>query len=163
MIRKSTIISQIKGEFVRSQPKCKIYITISIRVMFSYLIFTHNIFKKLHRLFLHSWLISAFTSVFLLLSLFMTNLYLLILMFRRSFSFRQWKQLFIQVCPIKQICKTNSMASGNETMLMLIKCRTGDSAEMDENYISIVRGLIAWNSETYFIKTLPGDSIFGRS
>jgi len=38
---------QIKEAFVGSQPKYKIYITISIQVLLLYLTSNHNIFKQL--------------------------------------------------------------------------------------------------------------------
>jgi hypothetical protein len=44
--------------------------------------------------------------------------------------------------------------------LFLMIFHTGDSAEMDENYMTIVRGSSAGNSETVFTKTFPGKSIF---
>jgi len=34
---------------------------------------------------------------------------------------------------------------------------------MDKNYMSPFRGLSAWYSETYCIKTLSGDDVFIRS
>ena len=43
----STMMPQIKEAFVGSQHKYKIYITMSIRVLFRCLVYMHNIFKKL--------------------------------------------------------------------------------------------------------------------
>ena len=47
MILKSTMMPQRKEAFVGSQRKYKRYITISIRVPFRFIVYRHNIFKKL--------------------------------------------------------------------------------------------------------------------
>jgi hypothetical protein len=47
IIVKSTLMPQRKGAFVGSQRKYKMYITISIRVLFRFIVYGHNIFKKL--------------------------------------------------------------------------------------------------------------------
>ena len=60
---------QIKEAFVGSQRKYKIYITLSIRVLFWCLIYRHNIFKKLASYMLLTLLISDLKFVLLLLSL----------------------------------------------------------------------------------------------
>jgi hypothetical protein len=43
-----------------------------------------------------------------------------------------------------------------------MKYYTGDSAEMDKNDVGTVRGLSAWSSETYCIKTFSVESILLR-
>jgi len=47
LILKSTMMPKIKEAFVESQRKYKIYITISIRVLFTCSFYRYNIFKKL--------------------------------------------------------------------------------------------------------------------
>ena len=80
MILKITLMPQTKEAFVGSNVrKYKIYITISIGVLFWCLIYRNNIFKNLAFLFVLTLLISDFKFVFF------HYWYLFILIFRRSF------------------------------------------------------------------------------
>ena len=54
----------------------------------------------------------------------------------------------------------NNLWKWNNGVLMKY---TGHSAEMEKNYVSIVRGLRTWNSEIYVIKTLSEETNFVRS
>jgi hypothetical protein len=160
-------MSLIKQTFVGYQPKYKIYIKY-IFGFCSYISSLITIFSRnWHRLFVLSWLMSGLTSVFLLHSLLMTNWYLFLpIDISKIFLcfMSENTQLFIQICPTKHQTylqnQLNDFWKWNNRALT--KYHTGDSAEMDKNYVSIVRGLRTWNSETCFIKTLTEDSTFFR-
>ena len=136
--------------------------TISIRVLFWCLIYTHNIFKKLAS-FICAYFINFRFKVCDLAAVIIgiyTTWY-----FEDVFSYHQRKQLFTQKCATN--CQTyfenqlNNFWTWNNSTLM--KYHIWDSAEMDNNYMSTVQGSGAWYFETYCIKTLSGDSVFIRS
>jgi hypothetical protein len=72
MILKSTMMPQIKEAFVGSEGKHKMYITMSIRVLFWCLFYRHHNFKKMACLFVPSFQIYY---VFILLLLLEKNWY----------------------------------------------------------------------------------------
>jgi hypothetical protein len=158
---KCTSMPQIKEAFVGSQRKHKIYITMSIRVLFWCLLYRHNIFKKVASLFVLSLLISDFTFVFLLLSLLVSGQPDISKFF---FSYHEWKQLFTQKCATnyqtyleKQL---NNFWTWNNSLNEISHrwfCR------MDKNCMNTDRGSGVWYSESCCNKTLSGEIVSIRS
>jgi len=127
MILKTILMLQIKKSICLIQRKYKIYITISIPVLFWRLTYRHNIFKKLAS-FIFSYFINFRFNVCVLAALIIgtcSNWY-----FECIFSYHEWK-LFTQKCATnyqtyleKQL---NNFWSWNNSVLM--KYHTGGSAE----------------------------------
>jgi Na+-transporting methylmalonyl-CoA/oxaloacetate decarboxylase gamma subunit len=114
MMLKSTMMPQIKKEFDESEHKYKIYITISIRLLFWSLVYRHSNFKKMAFLFVLSLLISGLTFVLLLLSLLASALPDMRKIFFRFMSENNCSHKHM-LQNIKHIWRTNSTTSGHET------------------------------------------------
>ena len=128
LILKSTMMPQIKEVFVGSQRKYKIYITISIRIVFWCLIYRHNIFKKLASIICACFINFRFkVSVLATLIIGICSSW----HFEDIFSYHEWKQLFPQkyATNYQTYLKNhmNNFWTWNNNMLM--KHHTGVSAE----------------------------------
>jgi hypothetical protein len=128
MILKITLMPQIKEVFFFIRRKYKIYITISIRVLFWCLIYRENIFKKLAS-FICAYFINFRFNVCVLAALIIgicSTWY-----FEDPFSYHDWKQLFTQKSPTNYQTyledRLFNFWTWNNSMLM--KYHTGDSAE----------------------------------
>ena len=128
MMLKRILMPQIREEFVGSNVNKKIYITISIRVLFWCLICRHSIFKKMEALIFASFIIFRFNVCVLAAIIIGTcsTGY-----FEELFSYHEWKQLFTQKCATNYQThlenQLNNVWTWNNSMLM--KYHTGDSAE----------------------------------
>jgi hypothetical protein len=117
-----------KGCIWRIQRKCKIYITISIRVLFWYLIYRHNIFKKPASFICAYFINIRFNDCVLIARIIgiCSASY-----FEDLFSYREWKQLFTQKCATNYQTylenQLNNFWTWNNSMLK--EYHTGDSAE----------------------------------
>jgi hypothetical protein len=131
MILKSTVMPQIKEAFVGYQRKYKIYITMSIWVLFWYLIYRHNIFKK-PATFICTWFINFRFKVFVLAALIIGDKLLSVYPdISKTFPFHKWTQLFIQICATNYQTylenQLNNFWTWNNSVVM--KYHISDSAE----------------------------------
>jgi len=136
------------------QRKYKIYITISIRVLFWCLIYMHNILKNLVS-FICAHFINFRFNVRFLAAVIIDILFNLIL--RRSFSYHEWKQLFTQKCATNYQTylenQLNNFRAWNNSMLM--KYHTGDSAEWIKIVWEQLRGQMLGTPRLTVLKLFP--------
>ena len=134
--------------------KYKIYITISILVLFWCLIYTHNIFKKLAS-FICAYFINFRFNVCVLATLIIgicSSWY-----FEDLLLCHEWKELFTQKCATDcHTClenKLNNVWTWNNRMLT--KYHTGDSAEWIEIIWAQFGGQVLGTPRLTALKLLP--------
>ena len=145
-----------------TQRKYKNYFTISTRVLFWRLIYTHNIFKKLLS-FISTYFINIRFNVCILTAVIIgicSTWY-----FEDLFSYHVWKQLFIQKCATyyqtfleKQL---NNFWTWNDSILM--KYHIGDSAEWIRFIWAEFGGQALGTPRLTSLKLLPESVFFIKS